>query len=155
MEKNYNFINKNFLYIEKNYKNIQEFNEDLLNINLDSESLSQNISDEKDKFQWDIEANYKDQEIVERYPMSLQPKEKNIRFQRKFTYYVINRTNSTILTTYTRIEKGLLESPSKTRFVSGIYSLKFIKKKNLEYAIEARFGDEEGRIEVYDLNKDI
>lgn len=154
MEKTPIFITKNFLYSEKNYQNIQEFNEDLVNLKkFNSETSSSpnlNISDNKDKFQWDIEANYEDKEVVEYFPKGpLEQKE----FERKFTYYVVNRTTSKLLTQYTKIEKGLLEDNSKLRHISGIYSLKFIKKENLDDAIEVRFGDENGRVEVFDLNK--
>ena len=154
MEKTPIFIIKNFLYSEMNYQNIQEFNEDLVNLKkFYSESLSSpnlNISDYKDKFQWDIEANYEDKEIVEYFPKGPL---RQIEFERKFTYYVVNRSTSKIQTQYTKIEKGKLDYPSKLRHISGIYSLKFIKKENLDDAIEVRFGDENGRVEVLDLNK--
>ena len=155
MEKTPIFIIKNFLYSEKNYQNIQEFNEDLVNLKKfyseSSSSPNLNISDYKDKFQWDIEANYEDKEVVECFPKG--PPREQIEFERKFTYYVVNRSTSKIQTQYTKIEKGILEDPSKLRHISGIYSLKFIKKENLDDAIEVRFGDENGRVEVLDLNK--
>ena len=156
MNKNSPYINKDFSYHFKEYETIGDFNRDVIDeMKNNNESLSTEVSlsiENSFKNDWEVEVSYVDNPVVLYMPKDSSISDRDPpKYKRIFTYFILNKKTGNVFKTFTRKEYGINGDQRNTRFVSGLYSLKFIDDGKFG-EIEAKYGGTDGRVEKISLS---